>query len=138
MKKVFLTVCVALATSLSVLAGGGPNVISTPDGDCNISQPIGIRLSCQLYDGAGMQSGIQSALRESGYKMVMEAKAKYIIEFCYMPQAKIGGYDIKGFNATVSNAETGETVLSFSIKGTEKDKDVKKLFVEAMNDVFKK
>lgn len=138
MKKVFLTMCVALATSLSVLAGGGPNVVSTPDAECNISQPIGIRLSCQSYDGAGMQSGIQTTLREKGYKMVLESKAKYIIEFCYMPQAKIGGYDIKGFNATVSNAETGETVLTFAIKGTEKDKEVKKLFVEAMNSTFKK
>ena len=89
-----------------------------------------------------LKTPLTTALRENQFKLVMEPKAQYIVEFCYtpVPKAKFGGasYDIKNFTATVSNVETGESVLTISIKDVKKEAEVTDALVKAMKSVFSK
>ncbi|MBQ3676030.1 MAG: hypothetical protein II926_01495 [Bacteroidales bacterium] len=141
MKKVILFF-VAAILSVTVFAGNDPQITSTPDAGCNSNSTLAVKLSCQVYSTYDLKTPITNALRENQFKLVMESKAQYLVEFCYtpVPKAKFGGasYDIKNFTATVSNVETGESVLTISIKDVKKEAEVTDALVKAMKSVFSK
>lgn len=142
MKKVILSLLVSTFLSVTAFAGNDPQITSTPDAGCNSNSTLAVKLSCQVYSTYDLKTPLTNALRENQFKLVMESKAQYLVEFCYtpVPKAKIGGvnYDIKNFTATVSNVETGESVLTVSIKDVKKEAEITEALVKAMKNVFSK